>query len=177
MIISLDDAKTIYPDVTQEELDGIEQSIRAETNNPFQNKRIRFEDVRFEDNHTLTLLGEAEGLRTGDTVQISGSKWNNGLYVIQEVDGMTITLSGEPRLFAGNDTGAFLTKIEYPSDILSGVMKLLKYDAKMADKIGLKSKTVSRMSETYFDQNSTESIAGYPAAMMSFINKYRLMKW
>ena len=45
------------------------------------------------------------------------------------------------------------------------------------DKVGLKSKTVARMSETYFDQNSTETIAGYPAAMMSFIDKYRRMRW
>lgn len=93
------------------------------------------------------------------------------------IDGQLIHLEGNPRLFTGTNPDAFLTKIEYPADILSGVRKLLTYDAKMRDKVGLKSKTVSRMSETYYDQNSGESVNGYPAALMSFINKYKLLKW
>lgn len=177
MIISLEKAQAIYPACTQEDLNGIEQAIRAETNNPFQNLQVRFCNLRFEDETTIVVFDEVEGLRTGDTIQVSGSKWNNGLYVIESIAGNIITLNDDSRLFIGNDESAFITKVEYPPDIVFGVTKLLKYDAKMSDKIGLKSKTVSRMSETYYDQNSTETVAGYPAAMMSFIDKYRKMKW
>lgn len=177
MIISLDDAQKIYPDVTQEDLNGIEKAIRTLTNNPFQNRRVRFKQIRFENETTIAVLDDIQGLRAEDTIQVSGSKWNDGLYVVDAIDGQLINLEGNPRLFMGTDPAAFLTKVEYPADILSGVRKLLTYDAKMRDKVGLKSKTVSRMSETYYDQNSGESVNGYPAALMSFINKYKLLKW
>ncbi|WP_242387755.1 hypothetical protein [Enterococcus gallinarum] len=177
MIISLEDAKKIYPDATQEDLNGIEKSIRMLTNNPFQNRKVRFKQIRFENETTIAVLGDIQGLRAEDTIQVSGSKWNDGLYVVDAIDGQLINLEGNPRLFMGTDPDAFLTKVEYPADILSGVRKLLTYDAKMRDKVGLKSKTVSRMSETYYDQNSGESVNGYPAALMSFINKYKLLKW
>lgn len=177
MILSLDEAQEIYPDVTQDDLDGLEKAIREITNNPFQNRHVRFCQLRFEGDVKIIVFDDVEGLRTRDTVQVSASKWNNGLYVVDKIAGNEITLAGEPRLFTGTDQGAYLTKVEYPSDIISGIRKLLKYDAQMSDKLGLKSKTVSRVSETYFDQNSGETISGYPAAMMSFINKYRLLKW
>ena len=177
MIITLDDAKKIYPGITQEDLDGIERSIREETNNPFQNRHVRYCNLRFESENEVLVFDDLEGLRSEDTVQISASKWNDGLYVVDSVSGNLIKLKNDPRFFVGNQPEAFITKVEYPADIIAGVRKLLKYDAKMADKVGLKSKTVSRMSETYFDQNATESVAGYPSAMMSFINKYRLLKW
>ncbi|MGM0228694.1 hypothetical protein IGJ28_000755 [Enterococcus sp. AZ091] len=176
MIISLEEAQVIYPDITQAYLDGIEQSIRAETNNNFQNQTIRFLGIDFISDNMI-VVDELEGLSVGDTIQVSGSKWNNGLYVITGIDDNVLTVQDNARLFTGHDEAAFITKIEYPSDILLGVMKLLKYDAKTANTIGLKSKTVSRMSETYFDQNSAEMIAGYPAALMSFIDKYRKMRW
>jgi hypothetical protein len=177
MIISLEKAQAVYPSITQEGLDGIEQAIRAETNNPFQNLNVRFCNLRFDSETSIVVFDEVEGLRTGDTIQVSGSKWNNGLYVVKTLEGNTITVRDGARLFVGNDESAFITKIEYPPDIVFGVTRLLKYDAKTADKIGLKSKTVSRMSETYYDQNSAETVAGYPAAMMSFIDKNRKMRW
>lgn len=177
LIISIEDAIKLYADVTQEDLDGLEIAIRTETNNPFQNKKIRFHQIRFDTENKFTVFEEVRGLRKGDTITISNSVLNHGLYVIESVDDNEITVEGKPQFFEGIDKEAFVTKVEYPADIVAGVRKLLKYEAKMANKIGLKSKTVARMSETYFDQNSGESISGYPAALMSFINKYRLMKW
>lgn len=176
MIISLEDAQKIYPAITQDDLNGLEISIRKLTNNPFQNRRARYEKIRFDTEDSFSVLADIEGIRKGDTVQISSSKWNNGLYVVEEVDGGTVTVQNG-KLFPGYNPRAFVTKVEYPADVLAGVRKLLAYDAKMQGKIGLKSKTVSRMSETYFDQNSGETVNGYPAAMMSFLNKYRLLGW
>ena len=176
MIISLEEAQKIYPDVAQEDLDGIETAIRQITNNPFQNRKARFHELRFETDKSLTVNQNVEGIGKGDTIQISGSRWNDGLYVVSEIEGNTLTFA-EARFFTSCDHQAFITKIEYPTDIIAGVKKLLKYDFKMSDKIGLKSETVSRMSKTYYDQNSTETISGYPAAMTSFVNKYRLLRW
>lgn len=177
MIITLEKAEKIYPDVTQEELDGLERAIREETNNLFQNLNVRFYQLIFEAENKTIVFDNIEGLRKGDTVQVSNSKLNDGLYVIDIVEGNAITFQGDISLFDGSNKEAFITKVEYPADIVAGVQKLLKYDHKMADKIGLKSETVARMSKTYYDQNSTETVAGYPAAMMSFLDKYRLMRW
>lgn len=177
MIISLKEAQNIYKDVTQEDLDGIETAIREMTNNPFQNRRIRYSNLHFTDEKSITVFADVRGLRKGDTIQISQSTLNHGIYVIKSINENEITVEGEPAFFEGCDKKAFITKVEYPADVLAGVRKLLKYDAKMADKIGLKSETVSRMSKTYYDQNSSETVNGYPAALMAFVNKYRLLKW
>lgn len=177
MIISLDEAKKIYKDVTQADLDGLETAIRELTNNPFQNRRIRYSNLHFTSEKTFTVFAEVRGLRKGDTIQISQSTLNHGLYVIESISENEITVEGDPAFFEGCDKKAFITKVEYPADVIAGVRKLLKYDAKMGDKIGLKSETVSRMSKTYYDQNSSETTDGYPAALMAFLNKYRLLKW
>lgn len=177
MIISLADAQEIFPDVSQEDLTGLEIAIRKITNNPFQNRRVRFEQLHFDSEKSFLVFAEVEGLRGKDTIQISGSKWNDGLYVIDTIDNNKITVKDDARFFSGFNPQSFVTKVEYPDDIISGVRKLLSYDAKMRNKVGLKSKTVSRMSETYYDQNAGETVNGYPAAMMSFINKYRLVGW
>lgn len=177
MIISLEEAQKIYPDIAQEDLDGIETAIREMTNNPFQNRRIRYSNLHFSSENSFTVFAEVRGLRKGDTIQISQSTLNHGLYVIKSIDENEIIVEGEPAFFEGCDKKAFITKVEYPTDVVSGVRKLLKYDSMMGDKIGLKSETVSRMSKTYYDQNSSETVNGYPAALMSFVNKYRLLKW
>lgn len=177
MIITLEEAQKIFKPVTQDDLDGLETAIRTLTNNPFQNKHIRHHDLRFNSESSIKVNNEIIGLRKGDTIQISNSKINDGLFVVKVIADQEITVEGEPQFFEINCEQAVLTKVQYPPDILLGVKKLIQYDSKMVNKMGLKSKTVSRMSETYYDQNNGESINGYPASMMSFINKYKLLKW
>lgn len=177
MIISLEEAQKIFKSVTQDDLDGLEIAIRELTNNPFQNTYIRHHHLSFSGSATINVKDDIVGLRKGNTIQISDSKINDGLFVVKEINGRDITVEGEPQFFEIDCEQAVLTKVEYPPDILLGVKKLIQYDSKMVNKMGLKSKTVSRMSETYYDQNSGETINGYPAAMMSFINKYKLLKW
>ena len=53
MIITLDEAQKINPDLTQETLDGLEQSIRALTHNKFQNLNIRFYQFKVTNENTL----------------------------------------------------------------------------------------------------------------------------
>jgi hypothetical protein len=70
-----------------------------------------------------------------------------------------------------------VTLIKYPDDIAKGVKKLIAYDKKMSSKIGIKSESISRMNTTYYDVNASENIDGYPAALLSFLNKYEKMRW
>lgn len=175
MIISLEAATEFKPDVTQQELDGLEQAIRSYTNNNFQIQGIRLEGVRFSTD-AISSPDELLGFQDGSTVQVTNSRFNDGLYQIETVSDDSLVFP-ENSFIAQNAQRALVTLVEYPADILSGVVKLLKYDAKMGDKLGLKSESVSRMSKTYYDVNASENIEGYPAALMSFLDKYKKLRW
>lgn len=188
MIITLDEAQKINPSLTQETLDGLEQSIRALTHNKFQNLNIRFYQFKVTNENTLEFNDTLSFLRVGETIEISNT-WsqtgsglnqdmgvNDGLFVIEEITDKTIKLK-DAELFNGSFQSAFITKISYPLDILTGVKKLLKYDATMADKLGIKSESISRMSITYYDVTSNETVSGYPATLFSFLSKYKKMRW
>ena len=175
LIIDLDTAKTFKADVTQEELDGLEVAIRNYTNNNFQVRTIRLEDVVFTSD-TITSQDSTLGFKAGSTIQVSNDKYNNGLYVVESVDGNGLTFADDS-FIPQKAPDTLVTLVKYPADILSGVQKLLKYSAKMDEKLGIKSETVARMSKTYYDVNATENIEGYPAALMAFLNKYKKLRW
>ncbi len=170
MIIDLKDAKKANPNVTQDQLDALEQFVRAETKNSFHNKRVRFCSIRTEPPDML-YVSDIKGLRVGDTVEINYSAYNNGLYVIDEIVEDSIKVKSQD-LFEESGRELMLSKVEYPADIKQGLLGILEYDAKMADKTGLKSRSISRMSETYHDLTKSESKGGRPAYLFSFLENY-----
>lgn len=176
MILTLEEAKEIKTDVTVEDLNAFETAVRQLTNNKFQNIKVRYESLLFEDDNVVKIGTAPEGLRVGDTIEISETPFNNGLYVIKEILEDGFILEGN-QLFKGVFYKAFLTKIEYPADIKAGIKKLLEYDVKTADKLGIKSETIARMSVTYYDMTNAESVDGYPASLMGFLSKYNKMRW
>lgn len=176
MIISLDDANKLDPNITQEDLDAFETSVRELTNNNFQNTFVRYKNVEFVNENTILVKDEIRGLRVGDTVEVNYSHYNDGLFVVDQIDGKQITVQGTP-FFMGNSGHAMLTKVEYPADIKRGIKKLIEYDKAMTGKLGIKSETISRMSITYYDVNAAENTDGYPSALLSFLKKYEKMRW
>lgn len=175
MIIDLDTARVFKVDVTQEELNGLEEAIRAYTSNNFQVRNVRLEDVVFTSS-LITSPDSTLGFKEGNTIQVSNDKYNNGLYVIKAVEDNRLTFETDS-FIPHKATDTLVTLVKYSADILFGVQKLLKYSAKMDDKIGVKSESISRMSKTYYDVNATENIEGYPAALMTFLNKYKKLRW
>lgn len=176
MIISLIEARAIDAAINQEDLDALETSVRELTNNNFQNVHIRFKEIEFVGNNLIAVKDPIVGLKVGDTIEVNYSHYNDGLHVIESIDGKQITVQGTP-FFVANTGGSMLTLVQYPADIAHGVKKLLAYDKKMGDKVGIKSESVSRMSITYYDMNASENIDGYPAALVSFLTKYEKMRW
>lgn len=174
MIITLEEAKKVFKDVTQEDLDGIEEAIRGLTHNNFQNRHVRLNHLRFEDNR-IHYQGDETGFVKGKTIQVSNSKYNDGLYVIKDIQPDYIEIDGEATFIQSSVKESMVTLVEYPADIIAGVRKLFKYDKQMGHKMGVKSETISRWSQSYFDQNSGESVNGYPAAYMKFILNHRKM--
>ncbi|MBN6206298.1 hypothetical protein JYK21_07525 [Ralstonia pickettii] len=174
MIISLEEAIQIDHAIEQDDLDAFEQAVRVLTNNNFQVKQVRY-PIKWVGDQFIMVDSDVKGIREGDTIELNYTHYNDGVYKVLNVSEGIVTLQAE--LFPEEPKQAILTLVRYPPDIKRGIKKLIQYDKKMAGKIGVKSETISRMSTTYYDVNASDNTDGYPAALLSFLNKYKKMRW
>lgn len=170
MIVSVDKVMKLPEFVGQtesviaEKLDAVELLIRAYTNNNFQNRYVRFTAASLGNR----LFGTSDFLKVGDTVQISQSKVNDGLYAITEIGDDFISVNKDLYRYSDN----LVTKVEYPADVRSGVIDLLKWEIANRSKAGIQSETLSRHSVTYFNQDANNQVMGYPVALLGFLKPY-----
>lgn len=170
MIIAVEDltAMTEFAGQTekslQRKLNAVEQLVRSYTHNNFQNRHVRFSANSLGNR----VFGTSPFLEVGDTVQISQSKVNDGLYTITELGDDFIRLSDN--LFTVDYN--LVTKVEYPDDVIAGVLDLMIWEVKNRQKVGIKSETLSRHSVSYFDQDASNSAMGYPVALLGFLKPY-----
>lgn len=170
MIVAVDEIMSLPEFVGQSEkiiadkLKAVELLIRAYTNNNFQNRYVRFHATSLGNR----LFGMSDFLRVGDTVQISQSNVNDGLYTITEILDDAIRVDGDLYKYPDN----LVTKVEYPADIKAGVIDLLKWEVKNRQKVGIKSETLSRHSVSYYDQDANNQVMGYPVALLGFLKPY-----
>jgi hypothetical protein len=166
MIISVDNIKAhidcgeLSDNIILTRLNAIEQVIRAFTHNNFQNRNARFEAEA----SGGVLSGASPFIRVGDTVQISQSLANDGLYTVIDVtDGQT-TIDGD--LFATKKN--LVTKIQYPDDVVQCAIDLFKWKIEFGDKIGIKSESeaLSRHSESVTYEDSATLFMGYPVGIL-----------
>ncbi len=175
MIINLEEALKLDTDATQETCDGLETMVRNLTNNNFQLTKFRIRGLRLSGSIIQASIGRVDIFQPGDTIEINGTDYNDGLYVVESVSDSVITIHGN--FIAETHSGAIATKVSYPADVLTGIKKLIAYDAKMRDKAGIKSETVARWSVTYYDVTAAESSEGYPVSLLGFLDKYRKLRW
>lgn len=145
-------------------LNAIEHLIRSYTNNNFQNRSIRLEGSSQGD----IIKGRTQFFKVGDTVQISQSQVNDGLYFITEIADDFIRLDRE--LFPVPEN--LVTKVEYPVDVQEGVIELMVWEVKNRQKVGIKSETLSRHSVSYYDQDANNQVMGYPVSLLGFLKPY-----
>jgi len=138
-------------------LEAIEAVIRAYTNNNFQLRGVRF--VGRSEN--MVVYGSPQYFAVGDTVQISGSCVNDGLYTVTAVGDDFIEVDKELMPVEFN----LVTKIHYPADVIQCAVDLYKWKQDMGDKVGVKSETLSRHSVTYED--SATLFMGYPVGILN----------
>jgi hypothetical protein len=169
MIITVEDLKkqvdcgTATDDVITVKLEAIEAVIRAYTNNNFQQRPVRFTG-RSED---FRVYGSPRYFTVGDTVQISGSGVNDGLYVVMVIADDHLELD-KPLMAVDCN---LVTKIKYPADVIQCAVDLYKWKQTMGDKVGIKSETLSRHSVTYED--SATLFMGYPVGILNGLNLYK----
>jgi hypothetical protein len=169
MIISVENLKkqvdcgTIPDDVITVKLEAIEAVIRAYTNNNFQQRGIRFAGR----SEGTKVYGTPQFFSVDDTVQISSSGVNDGLYQITMVDTDHIELD-KPLMSTESN---LVTKIQYPADVIQCAVDLYQWKQTMGEKVGIKSETISRHSVTYED--SATLFMGYPVGILNGLNLYK----
>ena len=172
MIISVEKAKELinFNGWTDEKIRmkllAVEQTIRAYTNNNFQDRECR----RTADIVGGLLLVEAlTPFDIGDTVQISEPSLNKGLFTVASVDDSTFTVE-EP---VKDEKDVLVTKIVYPADVVACCVNLMEWEVNNRGKVGIQSETLSRHSTTYFNMDSANQVMGYPASLLGCLKPYR----
>lgn len=151
-------------DVLEARLQAVELFIRGYTNNSFQEKGTgRIADVV----GGLFVVEALNPYSVGDTLQVSGSEKNDGLYTVTEADDSTFKVAEQTR----DEIDLFVTRVEYPADVKMGAIELLKYDLETREKAasGIQSETISRHSVTYKVPDTSDTVKGYPQHLMGFL--------
>lgn len=143
------------------ELEAIENVIRTYCNNNFQNRNVRF--IARAENGILN--NQSSFIRTGDTVQITESDVNDGIYTVIDSFGGYTTLDKE--LFDVNFNK--VTKVEYPLGVVNVAVSLFKWKNEFSSKIGIKSEseTLSRHSQSVTYEDSNALFMGFPQGILS----------
>lgn len=170
MIISVEELKqymttTETDAVLEAKLQALELSIRGYTNNNFQQRNIRTVCPVV----AQKLFTPYPHFKAGDTIQISQSIFNDGIYTIKGIVDEMIEL--DKGLLDENQV--LVTKVEYPMDVVMGVVNMLKWDIENRDKVGIQSETLSRHSVTYFNMDGDNSTIGYPKTLVGFLKPYK----
>jgi hypothetical protein len=174
MIISVEQAKALIDladwkdEKIEMKLKAVEQTIRAYTNNNFQVRGYRVQA-------SITkgaLVSESPiPFAIDDTVQISESLYNSGIFTISDIYGTTFTVSEDIK-----DEGAVLvTKVEYPADVIDCCVNLLEWSKNYGGKVGIKSETLSRHSVTYED--SATLFMGFPIGILNGLKLYKKVRF
>lgn len=152
-------------DCLEAKLAGIEQQIRGYTNNNFQVRGTgRIVDI-------VGGLFTTEALNpyeVGDTLQISGSDKNDGLYTVKESGDNSFTVNEKTR----DEIDVFVTLVRYPADVKMGVVNMMTWELENRTKAGIQSETISRHTVNYINLDQWNSALGYPASLVQFLKPY-----
>lgn len=174
MIISVDEAKKLIDipakwtdEKLSKKLEAIEHVIRKYTNNNFQKTAYR---------KTADIVGglfvvDSTPFVVGDTVQISESGLNEGLYTVLTATDAEFTVEEA----VVDEENVLVTKVSYPADVVDCALNLLDWEIKNRQKVGVKSETLSRHSVTYED--SASMFHGYPKGILNAVKLHKKVRF
>lgn len=145
-------------------LSALESLIRAYTHNNFQQRGIR----RMGDVANGTIVMMDNPFKVGDTVHVTESDFNEGVFTVTAVTDTSITVKED----AFDEDDVLVTRVVYPMDVKMGVANLMKWEASNRDKVGVQSESISRHSVTYYNMDDGNTIMGYPKSLMGFLKPY-----
>lgn len=171
MIVTVEEAKKyinkkeIEDELLEKKIRAVESAIRAHTNNNFQQRAVQFEAPVV---NGIIQFAHAY-LQAGDNVQISKSV-NAGMYTILEMEPNRMVL--DQKLY--DSVRNLVTKVVYPPAVQDGALNMLKWEYNNRDKVGIKSETISRYAVSYYDQDNSNQVMGYPVSLLGFLEPYML---
>ncbi len=163
-LLAMNEFASMGEQFLQSKLDALEELVRAYTNNNFQVRAARF----YGKSEGMYVYGASEYIEEGDTVQLTQSRVNDGLYTVAEVTDEYTKL--DRKLFDADYN--LVTKVVYPAAVKSGLIDLMKWEVTNRDRLGVQSETISRHSVTYFSMDGDSSTMGYPAYLFGFLKPY-----
>lgn len=168
MIVAVEDFRRlvdtdIADDALRIRLQGIEMAIRQYCNNHF---NVRGTERKAEIRGGKIILPSSFYL-VGDTIEILSPEYEGKVFTVIDKDSEGLKVDGDIR-FDGEVT---IVLVQYPEDVVTGAVNLLKWDISNRDKIGVKSESISRWSITYYDLE-TSSLLGYPTSLLGFTKNY-----
>lgn len=169
MIIAVEDFRRlvdteIADDALRIRLQGIEMAIRQYCNNHFNVRGTeRDAEIRGGRIHLPSSF-----FIVGDTIEILLTpEYAGKVFTVTNADSEGFSVDGDIR-FEGP---VRVVLVQYPEDVVTGAVNLLKWDISNRDKIGVKSESISRWSVTYYDLD-TNALLGYPTALLGFTKNY-----
>ncbi|MDY4081150.1 MAG: hypothetical protein SOY97_05930 [Candidatus Metalachnospira sp.] len=170
MLMSVDKVKMFITTGLSDEaltvkMSALESAIRKYTNNDFQNRKYRFNCPIIDGKLYL----KTPYLQIGDSIQITTSLHNDGLYSVIDLNSSFV----EVNKILFDEENVLLIKIEYPEDVQLGAINMLKWDIENRDKVGIQSESISRHSVSYFNMDGENSIIGYPKSLIGFLTPYK----
>lgn len=172
MIISVEKAKALidFADWSDEKIEmklkAVEQTIRAYTNNNFQDRGFR---VRASIRAGVFMSESLIPFEVDDTIQVSESRYNSGLFTVSADDDLSFMVNEDTR----DEDDVLVTKVVYPADVIDCCVNLLEWEKNNRAKVGVQSETLSRHSVTYFNQDSANQVMGYPVSLLGCLKAYR----
>ena len=172
MIISVEKARALIDfdgwtdEKVEMKLKAVEQTIRAYTNNNFQDRGYR---VTASIRDGVIVTDYPVPFSVGDTVEIGESEINDGLYTVDAVDDNEFYVVEDVR----DEDSVLITKIAYPADVVDCCVNLLEWEKQNRAKVGVQSETLSRHSVTYFNMGAADQVMGYPAALLGCLKPYK----
>lgn len=184
-LMTLEEAQSIKSDASLDDVLAIETAIRELTNNKFYREvngqpAVRFINVIVESGSiVLSDSSTIFGLRIGDRIELGGSRYNDELLTIKEIDKELgkIKVKEADELEDEDTPRMFITLVRYPADVKQGAKEILRYKEKMKGTVGLKSISMARVKQTFYDVNASDTVDGVPASVFSFLDKYQRLSW
>ncbi len=163
-LLAMEEFKGMGKESLAMKLEAIESLIRSYSNNNFQVRAMRMEAPAVNGE----LLGHSRYFRVGDTVQVSQSMVNDGLYVVTEITDTAVRVNKSLYDSPLNT----VTKVVYPPDVQKGALDMLSWEKDNRKKVGIQSEKLARYSVTYFNQDSNNQVMGYPVSLLGFLRPY-----
>lgn len=145
-------------------LSALETAIRKYTNNHFIVRGTEREGFIREGK---IILPSPNIYIIGDTIEILTDQYENKPFTVIDKSYDVLTVDGSLRF----DGDVRVALVQYPDDVVMGIVNLMKWDISNREKMGVKSESISRWSVTYFDLESN-SLLGYPASLLGFAKNY-----